>query len=103
MRLTQLAITNIYLAIHFYIREMKPLIDPRTGMIRFFLPPLAYTPSAHEIRAAERRLAERNTDVCFVKHNYTGEIRIYFCKHKLGNFSIGIDSNDRVITIHQEL
>lgn len=61
--------------------------------------PLAYTLNTDEIKYADNLLQKSNSDICFVKKNYMGDISIYYYKHQYGNFTIGLNLNDEVSTI----
>jgi hypothetical protein len=57
---------------------------------------LAYTLNHSEIEKAKEELGDR-IGICFCKHNYTGNIRIYYFIHEFSNFIIGIN-NDNIVT-----
>jgi hypothetical protein len=84
-------------AIQQYHHELQVNIDPITG-IPLSLPPLAYTLNDREIAMARKDVGDRH-DICFVKGDYLGHIRIFYVNHPLGEFTVGLNKWGSVVSV----
>ena len=96
MEFTDEIMNRINTAIAEYL-DRRSKVDP-TGM-PMYAPSLAYSLNNIEIDAAEDELRRTNQTICVVKTNNVSGVNICYYKHPSGNYTIGMDFSNQLLTI----